>query len=375
MGSRRMYSSTRAGYSSNRLRSAGSKNISLMNRVGISSYSYTQSMNRHLAGTKSQKDSEDSNGHSEDGQVADNKNDSLTDLMKSMQSSGGIRRTSLNNPSEAFHRIKTQTINYLLSMLFGRKFVEPSYGQDSFYNNNDFAELMQTASSDLQALSSSKNSEEFFYFSENETTCFDTTGTVKTANGREISFNINLEMSRSFTKLAGKQIDFNKPVTCDPLVINLNQSVADVSDQKFFFDLDADGEKESISRLNAGSGYLALDKNEDGVINDGSELFGAANGNGFEDLAQYDADENGWIDEADEIFSKLRIWTQDENGNDKLMTLAEAGVGAIYLGYEDTDFALNSLADNKTNALIRKTGIFLYENGMSGTVQQMDLAT
>ncbi len=51
---------------------------------------------------------------------------------------------------------------------------------------------------------------------------------------------------------------------CDPLVINLNSNVAEVSDQKFFFDLDADGEEEGISRLYEDSGYLALDLNGNG---------------------------------------------------------------------------------------------------------------
>ena len=41
----------------------------------------------------------------------------------------------------------------------------------------------------------------------------------------------------------------------------------------------------------------ALDINEDGKINDGKELFGTASGNGFGDLAAYDQDNNGWIDE------------------------------------------------------------------------------
>ena len=65
--------------------------------------------------------------------------------------------------------------------------------------------------------------------------------------------------------------------------------MAEVSDQTFYFDLDADGKEEEISVLN-GSGYLALDKNGDGTINDGSELFGTRNGDGFADLAQYDED-------------------------------------------------------------------------------------
>ena len=68
------------------------------------------------------------------------------------------------------------------------------------------------------------------------------------------------------------------------------------------------------------------------MINDGNELFGTKSGDGFKDLAKYDKDRNGWIDEADDIFDDLRIWTKDEQGNDKLLTLKEAGVGAIYLG-------------------------------------------
>ena len=52
----------------------------------------------------------------------------------------------------------------------------------------------------------------------------------------------------------------------DPLVINLEGDIAGLQDQTFFFDLDADGVEEEISMLGSGSGYLALDKNGDGVL-------------------------------------------------------------------------------------------------------------
>ena len=74
------------------------------------------------------------------------------------------------------------------------------------------------------------------------------------------------------------------------------------------------------------------------------------------------------------IFDKLLIWTKDSAGNDKLCAIGKAGVGAIYLGNSDTEFSLKSSA-NTTNAIVRKTGLFLYENGGCGTIQQMDLAT
>ena len=161
---------------------------------------------------------------------------------------------------------------------------------------------------------------------------------------------------------------------CDPLVINLDTDTASVSDQRIMFDLDADGKMDSIPGLGSKSAFLSLDRNEDGIINNGNELFGTSSGNGFRDLSVYDSDGNGWIDEADEVFDRLTLCVVDENGEQKLYKLKEKGLGAIFLGSVDTEFLLRDHADNRINAAIRKTGIFLYENGTAGTVQHLDLA-
>ncbi|MDE6626614.1 MAG: hypothetical protein K2K56_09625 [Lachnospiraceae bacterium] len=208
---------------------------------------------------------------------------------------------------------------------------------------------------------------------EQESTTFSATGIARTADGREIEFGIDLQMSRGFAGTMFSSKD-EQIVLTDPLVINLGSNTASVSDQKFFFDLDADGKKEEISSLGSGSGFLAYDKNGDGVINDGSELFGTKSGDGFADLAKYDEDGNGWIDENDSIFSRLKVWVKNEDGTDRLLDLKEADVGAIYLGSADTQFHLNDAATNQTNAVIRKTGVFLKESGGAGTVQHVDLA-
>lgn len=129
---------------------------------------------------------------------------------------------------------------------------------------------------------------------------------------------------------------------------------------------------DEINRLAVGSGYLALDKNGDGIINDGSELFGTKSGNGFADLAAYDSDGNGFIDEGDEIWNKLKMRTVDENGNQQLVSLADKGVGAVCLSSTPTDFALTG-ADNALLGKIRNTGFFLYENGAAGSMQHVDL--
>lgn len=293
----------------------------------------------------------------------------LEDLMGQFKSYRTSAIPTIEERLESIRNLQQQTLNYLIRILFGKEPAPLKTGNEA----NDTASNPAANTSNGQTASTGGHYESFYYYSEKETTCFQTTGTAITADGRELSFHISLEMSRSFTEMASESIDFGQPRLCDPLVINLNTNVASVSDQKFFFDLDADGTEEEISMLDANSGYLALDNNNDGKINDGSELFGTQSGNGFKDLLTYDKDGNGWIDEADPIFSKLKIWTMDEDGNATLMDLKEAGVGAIYLGYENTEFSLKNAA-NQTNAVIQKTGMFLYEDGTSGTVQQMDLA-
>ena len=293
----------------------------------------------------------------------------------------GYKTTTIPTVQERIEMVRDlqqKTLDYLLRILFGDK-PENVRGANHIDRTSTPAEQSANNPVTIEAqllgenLGTGGHHEYFYYYEETETTCFNTTGTAITADGRELSFNISLEMSRSFVEMASESIDFGQPRLCDPLVINLNTNVASVSDQKFFFDIDADGIKDEISMLGADSGYLALDNNEDGIINDGSELFGTQSGNGFKDLLAYDEDGNGWIDEADSIFKKLKIWSMDENGNSTLIDLLEAGVGAIYLGYENTEFSLKN-AENETNAVIQKTGLFLFEDGTSGTVQQMDLA-
>ena len=209
--------------------------------------------------------------------------------------------------------------------------------------------------------------------SEYENTTFASTGKVQTSDGRSIDFNVEVTLGRAASKHFDS-ISESTYIVTDPLVINLDTTDTSVSDQKFLFDIDSDGQEESISFAGKGSGFLALDKNEDGIINDGSELFGTKSQDGFKDLAEYDEDNNGWIDENDSVFSKLKVWTKDENGNDVLMDLKQADVGAIFLGNVDTEFSQKD-EDLNTQAIIRKTGIYLKEStGQAGTIAHVDLA-
>ncbi len=211
------------------------------------------------------------------------------------------------------------------------------------------------------------------YYEETEKVSFASQGHVTTADGREINFSVDLSMSRSFAQANSFSLNFGNANLCDPLVVNFDAASAGLSNVKFSFDLDADGTSDQVSALLKGSGFLALDKNEDGVINDGNELFGTQSGDGFADLASYDSDGNDWIDENDPIYDKLRIWVKDDAGNSKLIALGEKGVGAIFLGSVSTEYGLKNSA-NQTNGQLRRTGVFLKENGTAGTIQHVDLA-
>ncbi len=210
------------------------------------------------------------------------------------------------------------------------------------------------------------------FYTEAEHTAYQSQGMVRTKDGREIAFNVEVEMSRAFCEKY-ESMTAESYVCVDPLVFNLDGNVGQISDQKFLFDLNADGTEEEISFTEQGSGFLALDKNKDGEINDGSELFGTRSGDGFKDLAAYDEDDNGWIDENDAIFDDLSIWTLDENGDKVQISLYKADVGAIYLGNASTEFSLKNETNHEANGVIRSTGIYLKESGGAGTVQHIDL--
>lgn len=288
--------------------------------------------------------------------------------LKSTSSSMSQRIRDIANGSEekGIERIRQRCVMYLWELFFGKdraKQLAEDYDLEAAYAEAQPREMQMM---EIHAT-------EEYAFEEQESMSFSTTGTVVTADGREISFNMNVGMSRSFAEYYKRESQ-NVVAMCDPLIINLDQDVVGLSDQKFFFDLDADGTEEEISTLESGNAFLALDHNKDGKINDGSELFGTKSGNGFADLAEYDEDGNGWIDETDSVFDKLKVWVKDENGEDQLYSLKEKGLGAIYLGSQSTDYTLRSAESGQINGQIRRSGVFLYENGMAGTIAHVDMA-
>lgn len=264
---------------------------------------------------------------------------------------------------EQFAQLRASLLDRLLSLLqlFGGENQSPG-----------FKDTIRQTSNMLTSNSFVKVTTIQMTHTEEETTTFSGKGIAQTEDGRSIDFNVSFSLSRKFTTYAG--MDIASAVSLiDPLVINVGKDITSISDQSFYFDIDSDGTDDKISSLGSGSGFLAYDKNGDGIIGNGSELFGTKSGNGFKDLAEYDSDGNNWIDENDEIYAKLKVWLRNEDGTDTLLSLQEADVGAIYLGSADTQHTHQN-SEFMISAMLRSSGIFLRESGGVGTVQQIDLA-
>lgn len=143
---------------------------------------------------------------------------------------------------------------------------------------------------------------------------------------------------------------------CDaasPIVIDINGDGFSLTDKAggIRFDINGDGRPDSIGWTTTGSddAWLSLDRNGNGSIDNGRELFGnatpqppAAEPNGFLALAEYDrtskgGNEDGWIGPQDAIYPALRLW-QDGNHNgvsesSELHTLSELGVRRLDLDF------------------------------------------
>lgn len=124
----------------------------------------------------------------------------------------------------------------------------------------------------------------------------------------------------------------------DPLVLDLNYDGArllSVTASTVNFDLDGDGFAERTGWVSPSDGLLALDRNGNGIIDDGTELFGTAQQDGFSVLRALDTNGDNLISSADAAFGSLLVW-QDANGDGisqatELTHLADRSIESIRL--------------------------------------------
>lgn len=316
-----------------------------------------------------------------------NENANANLLRRSVQNNNAVQNNEIDAPEDP----KLLLIRAIIEAITGKsiKFVGESAANQSDKANSttptmaNIANLANANGGEVIAVSSGNTAFGLRYNSnevikENETTNFSASGIIKTADGKEIQFQCDLSMQRSFYLDNSTEIfmgaSTDRKSLCDPLIINFAGTAAELKNTTFAFDLNADGSAENIQELAAGSAFLVLDKNKDGKINNGNEMFGTQSGDGFADLSVYDEDGNGWIDENDSVYNSLGVWNNSAYGG-KIRSLKEAGIGAIYLQNANTEFSIKDKTTNELQGQIRKTGIFLNEkNGNIGTIQHVDLA-
>ncbi len=174
----------------------------------------------------------------------------------------------------------------------------------------------------------------------------------------------------------------------DPLTLDLNGNGIETLglEHGITFDFNGDGTKTSTGWIAPSDGLLVLDKDNNGIIDNGNELFGVdtikSDGtkaiDGFDALRDLDSNGDGIFDHNDEMFAKVRVW-QDLNSDgisqtDELKTLGELGIVGINLDAKKTNIDSNGNLISAVGTFIREDGSTGEANANQSVVANLDLA-
>jgi hypothetical protein len=184
-------------------------------------------------------------------------------------------------------------------------------------------------------------------------------GAGASASAVQLEFNFSFSASASSTTVEVEQ--------SDPIVLDLDGDGIELTSYKngAAFDILGNGGVQNTAFVTGGDAFLALDRNVNGKIDSGKELFGDQNGarNGYEELRKLDANGDGKIDVNDPAYKDLVLFRDNGNGKTEkgeLISLAEAGIAEISLRYKDID-ELTSGGNR-----LAQTGFFTRDDGTRG---------
>ncbi len=174
--------------------------------------------------------------------------------------------------------------------------------------------------------------------------------------------------------LGSYQIATNDIVPLDPIIIDLDGNgleLSDLSTSSIFFDIDADGYAENTAWTT--DSILTFDLNQDGIINNISEVFseyfndGSPN-SGLDALATLDSNQNGIISATDSQFDQILVWLDiNQDGisqPDELKPLSDHGITSISLNGITTETI-------QEGNIIKKRSIFNRNDGTSGEISDV----
>ncbi len=196
-----------------------------------------------------------------------------------------------------------------------------------------------------------------------------TTEEMSASLARRNSYELNLKFRQntSVEERIGISLEELGIKKVDPLVLDLDGKGIQLTEagKGAIFDVTADGKLDSTAWVKGNTALLTYDRNGNGVVDNGSELFGDQNGaaNGFEELSKHDANGDRKITILDPIFKALKLY-RDLNGDGKMgknefSNLSELGIKALNLNFMRTS------ADINGNSLILN-GSFEREDGSTG---------
>jgi hypothetical protein len=177
------------------------------------------------------------------------------------------------------------------------------------------------------------------------------------ADGSTLAFRLDWSQSSIRIEERSLRVAMGDAQLKDPLVLDLDGDGIRFSGQLARIDLDRDGAVEAVARPAGADRIVAMD----------GRLLGADSGQAFRDLAALDGDGNGWIDGGDEAFGRLQLWD-----GLRFSRLAEGGVAALATTSVALPFQHRG-EDGGLQAVGRRGGVFLADDGRAGAVAQVDL--
>ncbi len=196
-----------------------------------------------------------------------------------------------------------------------------------------------------------------------------TTEEMSASLARRNSYELNLRFKQTTTEEGriGISLEELGVKKVDPLVLDLSGEGVQLTEagKGAIFDITADGKLDSTAWVKGNTALLTYDRNGNGVIDNGSELFGDQNGaaDGFAELAKYDNNGDRKISFLDPVFKALKLY-RDLNGDGKMSksefsSLNELGIKALNLNFNRDSSDING------NSLILN-GSFEREDGSTG---------
>ena len=195
------------------------------------------------------------------------------------------------------------------------------------------------------------------------------------------AFKLAPALVESIANLFTTATQATQPIRRDPLVFDLDKDGLETTGisatNPIYFDHDDDGIKTASGWVKSDDAFLVLDKNANGLIDSGRELFGDAtlksNGrlatDGFDALQDLDSNGDGKINSSDSQFANLRLWRDlNQDGisqSNELFTLSSQNIAAINVASTDHSQILsngNQLAD---------IGSYIKDDGSSGTLGEV----